>query len=759
MSPRADTAAERKMLMRKTIPINEGWRFEKPGEAQAQTVDLPHTWNNLDGQDGGSDYFRGACRYERKLPAIERGETDRVYVEIPAAGLNAEVSVNGTAAVTHEGGFSQFRADVTDLLTGDDTIAVIADNAERKNVYPQFADFTFGGGLYRGVNLVVVPKSHISLDDFGGSGVKVTPALNERMTEAETEVCAQITNAEPGQTLRVELLDADGRVAASAAADAAAEVSLRLTLKAPHLWDGVNDPYLYTARISLSGEKELDRIEIPFGVRSFSVDPQKGFFLNGRSYPLHGVSRHQDRLDKGWAISKADHEEDMALIREVGANTIRLAHYQHDAYFYDLCDRYGMIVWAEIPYISRHVPEGRANTVSQMTELVKQNWNHPSIVCWGLSNEITLNGVSDDLLENHYLLNDLCHRLDSSRLTTLACLTMLETDSPLLAIPDILSYNHYFGWYGGSVESNGPWLDAFHEKHPDICLGLSEYGAEAILRWHSDHPKAGDYSEEYQAYYHRRMLETFDARPYLWSTHVWNMFDFAADMRDEGGVKGRNNKGLVTYDRKIKKDSFYLYKAWWSKEPFVHIAGKRFAERAGESMTIEVYSNQPHVELYAGEELLEKQDGTHVFTFKVPLERPGKIKLHAVADACGDRAEFVKVEKPNPEYSMDTAPGVATNWFDKEGKPCELEFPEGYYSIRDTIGDIMQSEEGRRLLEPMIRQAMSQHGGGGAAFKMTDQMREMMNGFSLERMLKQAGKRFDASMVVQLNQALNKIRK
>jgi beta-galactosidase len=745
------------MFMRKTIPINEGWRFEKPGEAKAQTVDLPHTWNNMDGQDGGSDYFRGACRYERKLPAIERNGTDRVYLEIPAAGLNAEVLVNGKTAVSHEGGFSLFRTDISSLLTGDDTVTIIADNAERKHVYPQFADFTFCGGLYRGVNLTVVPQSHISLDDFGGSGVKITPTLNAGMTEAEVEVCVQITSAASRQKLQVELLDAAGRVAAEAAANAAESVSLRLTLKQPHLWDGVNDPYLYTARVSLAEEETLDRVEIPFGVRSFSVDPQKGFFLNGRPYPLHGVSRHQDRLDKGWAISKADHDEDMALIREVGANTVRLAHYQHDSYFYDLCDRCGMIVWAEIPYISRHVPEGRANTVSQMTELIKQNWNHASIVCWGVSNEITLNGVTEDLLENHVLLNDLCHELDPSRLTTMACLTMLETDSPLLAITDILSYNHYFGWYGGSVEDNAPWLDAFHEKHPDTCLGLSEYGAEGILRWHSDQPKAGDYSEEYQAFYHQRMLETFAARPYLWSTHVWNMFDFASDMRDEGGVKGRNNKGLVTYDRKIRKDSFYLYKAWWSKEPFVHIAGKRFTERCGAYMTIQVYSNQPRVELYAGTRLLEKQEGEHVFTFQVPLKRFGKSKLRAVAGTSEDRAEFVRIKKPKPEYSMETAPGVASNWFDKEGKPFELKFPEGYFSIRDTIGDIMQTEEGRELLEPMIQQAMSQF--GGASFKMTDQMRNMMKGFSLERMLKQAGGKVDAAMVVQLNQALNKIKK
>lgn len=743
--------------MRKTIPINDSWKFYKTGETKAEQVNLPHTWNNLDGQDGGNDYYRGACRYERSLAEIPREATDRVYVEIPAVGLHAQVLVGGVPVAQHEGGFSKFRADITDQLHGDDVLTILADNAERAHVYPQFADFTFFGGLYRGVSLVVAPHSRISLDDFGGSGVKITPELDEQGMHAIVAVDVLITNPEPGQQVRVDLL-ADGLIAASATADASEQVSMNLALDHAHLWDGLNDPYLYTACVHLlDNGAVLDQVEIPFGVRSFSVDPNKGFFLNGKPYPLHGVSRHQDRENKGWAISKADHDEDMALIHEVGANTIRLAHYQHDDYFYDLCDRYGMIVWAEIPYISRHVPEGRENTISQMTELVKQNWNHASIVCWGLSNEITMSGLTDDLLENHRILNELCHRLDSSRPTTLACVSMLETDSALLKIPDILSYNHYFGWYGASVEDNGPWLEEFHQQHPDICLGISEYGAEGILRWHSDQPKMGDYTEEYQAYYHRRMLETFDAHPFLWSTHVWNMFDFAADSRDEGGLKGRNNKGLVTYDRKTRKDSFYLYKAWWTKDPFVHIAGKRFANRTGESMTLSIYTNQPHVELYLGGSLLEQQDGAHVFTFTVPLKKLGKTRVRAVAGGCVDEAEFHYRKKPAGEYSMDTTIGTVVNWFDREGNPCTLEYPEGYFSIRDSTGEIMSTEGGRAVLEPMIQKALAEF--GGSNFTPSKQMMKMMEGMALERLVKMAGQRMEPSFVVELNRALNKVKK
>lgn len=744
--------------MRKTIPINDGWLFTLTEGDQPQTVTLPHTWNNLDGQDGGSDYLRGVGRYERKLSAIARKSTDRVYVEIPAAGLNAEVVVNGVSVAKHEGGFSKFRVDITQQLRGEDKLVILVDNAERANEYPQFADFTFFGGLYRGVNLLVAPESRISLDDFGGSGVKVTPKLDETRTHAEVDVTVLLTNRKPEQQISVELLMADGSECARGTADAASEVSLRLPLTNPHLWDGLNDPYLYTARVSLMEQgTAIDRLEIPFGVRSFHVDPDQGFFLNGRSYPLRGVSRHQCREDKGWAVSQADHAEDIVLIREVGANTIRLAHYQHDDYFYELCDRAGMVVWAEIPYISRHIPEGRQNTVAQMTELVKQNWNHASIVCWGLSNEITMNGVNDDLLENHRILNDLCHQLDDSRLTTVACVSMLETDSPLLDIPDILSYNHYFGWYGASVEDNGPWLDDFHKKHPNMCLGLSEYGAEGVLRWHSDAPRMGDYSEEYQAYYHQRMLETFDTRPYLWSTHVWNMFDFASDMRDEGGVKGRNNKGLVTFDRKTKKDSFYLYKAWWSKEAFVHIAGKRFVDRTGENMTVTVYSNQPSVELYLGKRLAARQEGAHVFTFSVPLKKLGRTNVRAVSGTCSDTAAFRRVSKANAEYSLDTAKDTVKNWFDSDGNVCVMEYPEGYFSIRDSIGDIMKNPQGNAMLSPLLEQAMSEFGGKEMA--MSEQMQKMMLGFPLERLIQFAGKKFEPSRVLEINRALNKISK
>ncbi|MEN6340080.1 MAG: glycoside hydrolase family 2 TIM barrel-domain containing protein [Clostridiaceae bacterium] len=744
--------------MRMTYDLNRDWTFLAPGAKKPKRVRLPHTWNNLDGQDGGNDYLRGTARYERTLPSSIPADCKRVFLEIPAAAMSAEVFLNGEFLARHEGGFSTFRTELTGRLTGRDTLAMLVDNGENERVYPQFADFTFFGGLYRGANLVAVAESHFSLTDDGGEGLHATPLLSEDNARASVAVEVLITNPRQNQRVLVTLLEESGKVAAQCEAEAAERVSLSLELENPRLWEGLANPYLYTVRAELAdGGGVLDGVQTRVGIRRFTIDPEQGFFLNGKPYPLRGVARHQDRLNKGWAITQEDQREDIAMIREMGANTIRLAHYQHSQYFLDLCDKTGMVVWAEIPYISRHMPLGRENTIRQMTELVKQNWNHPSIACWGISNEITIGGESEDLLGNHRALNALCHQLDPSRPTAMACLSMLETDSPLLEIPDILSYNHYFGWYGADVEDNAPWLDAFHKAHPQTCLGLSEYGAEGILRWHTDAPKMGDYSEEYQAFYHERMLRVISERPYLWSTHVWNMFDFASDIRDEGGVRGRNNKGLVTYDRGTRKDSFYVYKAWWSSEPFVHIAGKRYVDRTGETACVTVYSNQPCVELSVGDRFAASLEADKVFIFNVPLKRHGNTRIRVCAGTCEDKATFRRVNKPNPAYSLDTAPGAVSSWADKDGKTVVLAYPEGYFSIRDKIGDIMTTEQGRALLEAMIESAMS--GLGGRGFTLNEQMRKMAYGLSVERAIKMAGKHLESAELLALNEALNKIKK
>ena len=576
--------------MREITKIMKGWEFTGP-DGTTTTVDLPHTWNARDGQDGGNDYWRGTCIYRTHFAAPQfNTASHQVWIQFDGVNASAHVLLNGSPVCNHDGGYSTFRANITELLRDENELTVEVDNSKNDRVYPQKADFTFYGGIYRDVSLMVVSKNHFTLDYFGGPGIRITPTVQV------ADASVQVTTWHDGEgEVSIELLDAAGNTVATGKGP-----DITLTIFNAHLWNGVKDPYLYSckARLVVNGTVE-DETTTRFGVRSFKVDPKKGFFLNGKSYPLHGVSRHQDRKGLGNAITREMHDEDMALIKEIGANTIRLAHYQHDQYFYDLCDEVGMVVWAEIPYISEHMPNGRENTISQMKELIIQNYNHPCIVCWGVSNEITISTKDKkDMLDNHRQLNDLCHEMDKTRLTTLACYAMCGPFNRSAHITDMVSWNLYLGWYVPGFILNDLWMGFFHLCFPNRPFGYSEYGAEGMPNLHSTHPHRGDHTEEYQAKYHEYMLRCFKRHPWMWATHVWNMFDFAADARDQGGEPGMNHKGLVTFDRKTKKDSFYLYKAWWSDEAFVHICSKRFVERTGSTATVKVYSNQSTVALY-----------------------------------------------------------------------------------------------------------------------------------------------------------------
>ncbi len=400
--------------MRNIININKGWEFSKP-EQEKVLVNIPHTWNAEDGMDGGADYFRGTCHYTKTIKRSELPEADCYYLEINGAASSADVYVNGKAMAHHDGGYSTWRVDLTEELSDEILLDVAVDNEENDKVYPQVADFTFYGGIYRDVNIIAVSKSHFDLDYFGGKGLTITPVLKGE--NAKVEVQTYITNKAEGQELHVVLKNAEG---VEVAEGTTANDALELEIKNVHRWHGRKDPYLYTCEVELLEEgKVIDSVSSRFGCRTFEIDSENGFILNGEEYPLRGVSRHQDRIGFGNALLKEHHDEDMDLICEVGATTIRLAHYQHDQYFYDLCDEKGMVVWAEIPYISSHMATGRENTISQMKELVVQNYNHPSIVVWGLSNEISIGGSDEDLLENHNILNDMCHEMDPTRLTTI----------------------------------------------------------------------------------------------------------------------------------------------------------------------------------------------------------------------------------------------------------------------------------------------------------------------------------------------------
>ncbi|MBP5154238.1 MAG: glycoside hydrolase family 2 protein [Lachnospiraceae bacterium] len=644
--------------MRRSININPGWSFTGPDGA-VQSVNIPHTWNNIDGQDGGNDYKRCACTYEKKLAPPEFDPaSERVYLQFEGVNSECEVSLNGKPVCSHEGGYSTFRADITDFLEADNLLSVKADNSPNDRVYPQKADFTFYGGIYRDVTLLIVNRNHFDLDYFGAPGVQVTAKPVEGYAKGIVEVKSYVTGE---GDVKVRLLDASGACVAEGEG-----TDCEILIDKVHLWNGTDDPYLYTCVSTLMNDgKAVDEVRVRFGVRDFHYHPSTGFYLNGRSYPLRGVSRHQDRKGLGNAITKAMHKEDMDIICEMGTNTIRLAHYQHDQYFYDLCDERGMVVWAEIPYISEHMPNGRANTISQMTELIAQNYNHPSIVCWGVSNEITISTKDKaDMLDNHKVLNDLCHKMDPTRFTTLACYAMCGPFNKSAHITDVVSWNLYLGWYVPGLWLNDVWMRFFHLVYPKRCLGYSEYGCEGMPNLHSSHPRRGDHTEEYQAKYHEYMLECFERNPYMWATHVWNMFDFAADARNQGGEPGMNHKGLVTFDRKTRKDSFYLYKAYWSKDPFVHICSKRFEDRTEDKITVRVYSNQNEVSLFVNGDKLETQYGSHVYTFTVPMS--ATVTVRAASGECSDQAVFHKVSTPNPSYTLKDTGDKGANWAEKK---------------------------------------------------------------------------------------------
>ena len=752
--------------MRNIININEGWQFIKNcadplAKDGAVSVNLPHTWNADDGYDGGNDYFRGACLYTKTLTKSSLPESEAYYLEFRGANSSADVYVGGKKLFHHDGGYSTWRVNITEEISDTTEIAVVVDNSPGEEVYPQMADFTFYGGLYRSVNLICVKNTHFDLDYYGTPGLKITPSVNG--ADASVEVEAYVTNLKDGQTLVYTIYDKDENELQKTETR---DTVVNFEIKNVHLWHGRRDPYLYCCEIEIVENGEvIDNVCSRFGCRSFKIDPDRGFILNGEEYPLRGVSRHQDRWGFGNALLPEHHEEDIDLICEVGATTIRLAHYQHDQYFYDLCDERGLVIWAEIPYISRHMPGGRENTVSQMKELITQNYNHASIVVWGLSNEISIAGSGEDLLENHRILNDLAHSMDKTRLTTIAAVSMCKMDDPYLLIPDVVSYNHYFGWYGGETSMNGPWFDKFHALHPTIPIGCSEYGCEA-LNWHSSNPFQGDYTEEYQAYYHEELIKQLFTRKYIWATHVWNMFDFGADARAEGGENGQNHKGLVTMDRKYKKDAFYAYKAWLSDEPFVHICGKRYVDRVEDVTKITVYSNQPEVELFAnGVSLGKKEAPDHFFYFEVKNE--GVTELTAVAGECRDESKIQKVDVFNEDYRLKEQ-GAILNWFD-------IDAPEGRFSLNDKISDIMKSFRGKmwfigvglKLKKQMNKNKKGKggekkSGGFDVELKADGGLMQMMGGFTVLRlssMLGMANINFTKEELLKMNKKLNRIKK
>ena len=719
--------------MRKVININNSWKFIKQDEVNAmdkayndekwESVNVPHTWNAIDGANG-FDFYKGACWYRKEFALDNLAQGNKVFIEFTGSNSITDVYVNGKHMGQHRGGYSTFRFDITDVIEfgTKNILAVKVDNTVVDDVYPQMADFTFYGGIYRDVNIVVSKNVHFDLMDYGSQGVYVIQeeVINEKASLTIKSKLVNSNEEDKKVRLWVDILDAEGKKITYSTSEvmlAKGEnktVEMPVVIENPTLWNGRKNAYMYKAKVSMTSFNDtVDEISIPFGVRYFEVDSEKGFFLNGEHLSLNGVSRHQDRKDMGWAITPKEHKEDIELIKEVGATSIRLAHYQHNQCFYDLCDTEGMVVWAEIPFISvmsKNELEG-INAKQQMVELIRQNYNHPSIMFWGIQNEIQISGERLELRKLVNELNELTKKEDPTRLTTMANVMFVEDDDPYNFVTDIVGYNKYYGWYQGKTEDFAGWLDGFHKVNPNVKLGISEYGAEGILQYHNNDPKVKDYSEEYHALYHETVWKIFEKRPYLWSTYVWNMFDFGANIRDEGGVKGRNNKGLVTYDRKIKKDAFYMYKAHWSDEKFVHITSKRFVDRVDNEITVKVYSNCDKITLYAnGYEVDTKAGNSKIFVFENVALHDGLNEIKVVSNQEGvlldDVARFNKVSEANPSYVAPESEtgGMAANWFEMPDLDLdnveveEIQITADVYSTRCSLNEILKNEEGKAVL-------------------------------------------------------------
>ena len=723
--------------MRKRILFNDGWVFLNNGERDG--VSLPHTWNKDDGATG-TQYCRGDFTYEKEF-SYSLGSGRRLFIEFEGVNSSSTVSFNGVTLGTHDGGYSTFRFDVTELVKDENKIEVKVDNSPNDYVYPERADFTFYGGIYRDVYLIETDDVHFPLLSNGGPGVKVYTQV-----EDGTGVLSFSSECNGDECV----LEIGGDEYHFPVINGVLEGSVRI--ESVHLWDGKRDPYLYPLTFSLLSKGEIrDQISLKVGFRTIEIFPDKGFYLNGRSYPLRGVSRHQDREGKGNAIDKSDMMEDMEIILEEGANSIRLAHYQHNQYFYDLCDEKGILVWAEIPFITVFMENGEENTISQMTELLYQNVHHASIFCWALSNEITLMGVNDKLIENHKKLNDLCHSFDPTRYTAMANLFLLETSSPLLSIPDIIGYNIYYGWYVGELKDNEEFLDKLHKEHPEYRVAITEYGADASINIQSPLPERGDFSEGYQALYHEHMASIISKRPWLWGTFVWNMFDFAASGRNEAGDPGKNHKGLVSFDRKTKKDAYWLYASYWKEEKFVYIAGRRYKNRVESETEVKVYSNCDEVSLYIDGSLLEKKKGSHVFVFKAPISSSHKI---LAISSNGERDEITinKVDTPDPSYFI---PGKkVVNWFDRKDED------DDYLSLSSTLGEISRTEEGKKLVSSLMNNLQNSMAGGmGKGVKVSPEMQQMALRQPLSKILAQGGIDSESEVALNLDKALRRIKK
>lgn len=605
---------------RNIVCLNENWSFRfshQVNKGTARRVDLPHTWNAQDAISGKVDYKRGIGNYEKRIFIKPEYQGKRLFLRFEGVNTVASVFVNRKYAGEHHGGYGAFVIEITDKVNygKDNSILVRVNNAEQLDIMPLVGDFNMYGGIYRDVNLIVTEKVCISPLDYASSGVKLIQdsVSNEYAKVRNVIQLSNGRNADSKLDLSVAVKEGDKTVksfSSSVVVPAGKNITHEIPMEfnKPHLWNGMEDPFMYRVEVSIKENgKVLDIVSQNMGLRYYNVDSEKGFFLNGKHLQLKGVCRHQDRAEIGNALRKEHHDDDLAIMLDMGVNAVRLAHYPQDEYFYDLMDRHGLIVWAEIPFVGPGGYEDKGfvdsemfkeNGKQQLIEMVRQHYNHPSICFWGLFNELKEYG--DNPIEYIKELNEIAHNEDPTRPTTSAS----NQGGAINHITDVIAWNRYDGWYGGNPGTLGAWLDDLKKENPNIKVGISEYGAGASIYHQQEelkqpNPSGWWHPENWQTYYHIENWKIISSRPFVWGSFVWNMFDFGAAHRTEGDRPGINDKGLVTFDRKVRKDAFYFYKANWNKsEPVLHIAGKRCDSRTSNVQTIMAFTNQPEAELF-----------------------------------------------------------------------------------------------------------------------------------------------------------------
>lgn len=600
---------------RQIISLNQDWQFHFGNDVRAQpekiSVTLPHTWNATDVLQEKINYRRGTGIYEKHLFVNADWAGKRLFLYFEGVNSVATVLVNNHFVTTHKGGYTAFCAEITNFVKpgSSNKLEVQVSNAERPDVLPLCGDFNIYGGIHRPVSLLITSKDCITPLDYASRGVYLTPE-NVSARAASIHVLTKLSIIDnTGLKVRSDLYDANHHLVTSVTTPIAGKDSClqEINLKHPHLWNGKADPYLYSVSVKLlKGDEVIDEVTQPLGLRYYRVDVNKGFMLNGKYLDLHGVGFHEDVKGKGSALDTADYDRDMQLINDLGATSIRLTHYPHGKYFYDLCDKNGLIVWSEIPLVGPGGYSGAGYIKSKeledqikqvLTELIRQNYNHPSICFWGLFNELKLN--YDDPIPFLHQLNELAKKEDPHRLTT--CASFLDNDK-FNSVSDLIAWNKYYGWYGGRVEEMGTWADNTHRNFPNKPFAISEYGAggspfqhmEKITKPVADGPF---HPEEWQTLFHEKNWEELSKRPFIWVKYVWCLKDFASSVRTEGDQNGINDKGLVTYDGKIKKDAFYFYRANWNTAPTLYLAEKRNNNRRSLTTEVKAYTNAPKVTL------------------------------------------------------------------------------------------------------------------------------------------------------------------